>query len=289
MTPVVFTNAKIFDGTGRDLFPGEVRVEGKHIAAVAEGTEQLSREGANVINCEGATLMPGLVESHGHLSWPSSVGRVFTGMMLPPEEHLLVTAHNARVTLEAGFTSVYSAGSLGGVVTNDMIANIAVNANIGINYNFGEQCMPIKCDTVCMRSARDWSFRVNRLPNGTLIIIGFNFNNPVSIQRNAQTIQTLLTLGGTPMQDLNREFIALQLSLASAGGTSSPVVFNTYWSPLRCSGVNFAPFTLTNGYPFTPETLLNDLMLQVQGAIRENRTADFQALANLVALLNGRC
>jgi imidazolonepropionase-like amidohydrolase len=34
-------------------------------------------------------------------------------MMLPPEEHLLVTAHNARVTLEAGFTSAYSAGSLG--------------------------------------------------------------------------------------------------------------------------------------------------------------------------------
>jgi imidazolonepropionase-like amidohydrolase len=34
-------------------------------------------------------------------------------MVLPPEEHLLVTARNARVTLDAGFTSVYSAGSLG--------------------------------------------------------------------------------------------------------------------------------------------------------------------------------
>lgn len=115
--PILFTNAMIFDGTGRDLFPGEVRVEGNHIAAVADGAKQLSREGAEVVNCNGATLMPGLVESHAHLSWPSSVGRIFNGpniaKVLPPEEHLLVTAHNARVTLEAGFTSAYSAGSLG--------------------------------------------------------------------------------------------------------------------------------------------------------------------------------
>jgi imidazolonepropionase-like amidohydrolase len=111
--PILFVNATIFDGTGRGVFPGEVRVEGNRIAAVAEGSDRLSRGGATIINCRGATLMPGLVEAHAHLSWPSSVGRIFNGMMLPPEEHLLVTAHNARVTLEAGFTSAYSAGSLG--------------------------------------------------------------------------------------------------------------------------------------------------------------------------------
>ena len=113
MPIILFTNAMIFDGTGRDLFSGEVRVEGNRITAVVEGTQQLSREGTAVIDCHGATLMPGLVESHAHLSWPSSIERIFNGMMLPPEEHLLVTAHNARVTLEAGFTSAYSAGSLG--------------------------------------------------------------------------------------------------------------------------------------------------------------------------------
>ena len=57
--------------------------------------------------------MPGLVEAHAHLSWPSSVGRIINTMTLPPEEHLLVTARNAKVTLDAGFTSAYSAGSLG--------------------------------------------------------------------------------------------------------------------------------------------------------------------------------
>ena len=117
MKPMLFTNALIFDGTGRAPFAGEVRVEGNRIAAVVEGAEPLAREGAEIIDCHGATLMPGLVEAHAHLSWPSSVGRIFNGpniaKVLPPEEHLLVTAHNARVTLEAGFTSAYSAGSLG--------------------------------------------------------------------------------------------------------------------------------------------------------------------------------
>jgi len=111
--PILFANARIFDGSGRPTFPGEVLVRGDRIAAVAEGGERLSRDDASVIDCAGAILMPGLVEAHAHLSWPSSVGRILDSFTLPPEEHLLVTAHNARVTLEAGFTSAYSAGSLG--------------------------------------------------------------------------------------------------------------------------------------------------------------------------------
>lgn len=113
MSLTLFTHAIIFDGSGRAPFAGEVLVSGNRIAAVVEGTKQISVEGAAIIHCHGATLMPGLVEAHAHLSWPSSVGRVINAMRLPPEEHLLITAHNARVTLEAGFTSAYSAGSLG--------------------------------------------------------------------------------------------------------------------------------------------------------------------------------
>ena len=107
-----FANARVFDGTGRAPFAGEVLVEGNRIAAVGEAG-MLARRDAEVVDCGGATLMPGMVEAHAHLSWPSSVGRIFDAMVLPPEEHLLVTARNARVTLEAGFTSAYSAGSLG--------------------------------------------------------------------------------------------------------------------------------------------------------------------------------
>src|SRR5262245_50328828 len=112
----LFTNAQVLDGTGRAPFTGEVLVKGNRIEAIGEGGEgglRLEGERAEFIDCGGATLMPGLVEAHAHLSWPSSVGRIINAMILPPEEHLLVTARNARVTLDAGFTSAYSAGSLG--------------------------------------------------------------------------------------------------------------------------------------------------------------------------------
>ena len=110
---MLFSNAQVFDGTGRPPFSGEVLVRGNRIEAVGEANAPLGRQRAEVIDCGGATLMPGLVEAHAHLSWPSSVGRIIDAMVLPPEEHLLVTARNARVTLDAGFTSAYSAGSLG--------------------------------------------------------------------------------------------------------------------------------------------------------------------------------
>ena len=108
-----FVNARVFDGSGRPPFAGEVLIENNRFEAVSEGVGRLGRIEADRVDCAGATLMPGLVESHAHLSWPSSVGRVINKMTLPAEEHLLVTARNARITLDAGFTSAYSAGSLG--------------------------------------------------------------------------------------------------------------------------------------------------------------------------------
>jgi uncharacterized protein GlcG (DUF336 family) len=110
MKPIVFTNVRIFDGTGRGLFPGQVRVAANRIDAVAQGGERIEPAGADIIDGCGMTLMPGMVEGHAHLTWPSSVERVVNTMRLPLEEHLLVTAQNARITLDHGFTSAHSAG-----------------------------------------------------------------------------------------------------------------------------------------------------------------------------------
>lgn len=111
--PILFTNVRIFDGSGAAPFPGEVRIVGNRIDTVAQGPERIDRAGADVLDGGGRTLMPGMVEGHAHLSWPSSVERVVNTMKLPAEEHLLVTAQNARITLDHGFTSAYSAGALG--------------------------------------------------------------------------------------------------------------------------------------------------------------------------------
>jgi imidazolonepropionase-like amidohydrolase len=66
-----------------------VLVEGQHIAAVKPGGG-LPSGGARVIDGAGTTLMPGLVEPHGHVSYSDAVSNAeFT--RLPPEEHVLVT------------------------------------------------------------------------------------------------------------------------------------------------------------------------------------------------------
>jgi imidazolonepropionase-like amidohydrolase len=90
-------------------------VEGELITAVSlTGRDApIARDGAEIIDCGGDTLMPGLVEAHAHLSWPSSVERFEPRFILPPEEMTLTTARNARILLDHGFTSAYSAGALG--------------------------------------------------------------------------------------------------------------------------------------------------------------------------------
>jgi imidazolonepropionase-like amidohydrolase len=113
MTRTLLTNVKIFDGTGAPSFAGEVLVEGNRIRAVRKAGAAPERGAEEIVDGGGATLMPGLVESHAHLSWPSAIDRIINAMSLPAEEHLLITARNARITLDYGFTSAYSAGSLG--------------------------------------------------------------------------------------------------------------------------------------------------------------------------------
>ncbi|WP_419928228.1 amidohydrolase family protein [Candidatus Poriferisocius sp.] len=110
---VLFENVQIFDGTGAERFPGSVLVRGNRIARVVVGSEEIDAPEAMVVDGRGGTLMPGMVEGHAHLTWPSSIEKVINAMALPIEEHMLTTAVNARITLDAGFTSAYSAGSLG--------------------------------------------------------------------------------------------------------------------------------------------------------------------------------
>jgi len=149
--------------------------------------------------------------------------------------------------------------------------------------------MPIKCDTICFRSSTYFLLRLDFLPSGSILIGGVNLNNPVSVLRNKDQIRLALQGGAGPLQKLNQQFVATQLSLANAGGTASPVVFNTFWSRLSCSGIDFQPVTLSNGVTLSPDSLLDTLVTQATLAIKQNRTVDMVAIANILALLNQRC
>jgi imidazolonepropionase-like amidohydrolase len=110
---MLIRDVRIFDGSGTPPFRGEVLIEGNRIATVAKAGEgALDPQGAQVLEGAGNTLMPGLIEAHAHLTWPSSIEKIVPGMSLPPEQLALTAARNARILLDHGFTSAYSAGAL---------------------------------------------------------------------------------------------------------------------------------------------------------------------------------
>jgi imidazolonepropionase-like amidohydrolase len=110
MQSILFTNVSIFDGLGRDLFPGEVAVQGNRVVAVARAGERIDREGKRIVDGDGATLMPGLVNSHGHLTYPCVKTLKEMGEM-PVEENVFAALHNARIAIDHGFTAVVSGAS----------------------------------------------------------------------------------------------------------------------------------------------------------------------------------
>jgi imidazolonepropionase-like amidohydrolase len=110
MSQKLFINVMVFDGSGSASFPGEVLVQGNRIKAVAKGRNQLKADDAEVIDGGGATLMPGLTEAHAHLSFTNCASVREIGD-LPIEEHTLLAARHAKLMLDCGFTSCFSAAS----------------------------------------------------------------------------------------------------------------------------------------------------------------------------------
>jgi imidazolonepropionase-like amidohydrolase len=108
MDAVLITNVKVLDGTGREPFAGSVRVEGNRIAEVHAGTAPVAGA-ARVVDGDGGTLMPGLIESHAHIGLADVASYELT--RLPPEEHMLLTVRNARTMLDCGYTSAFSAAA----------------------------------------------------------------------------------------------------------------------------------------------------------------------------------
>ncbi len=122
MERTVFTNGLVFDGSGTPPVPGEVILDGDRVLATTTGWRGDHAAG-QVIDAAGCTVMPGLIESHAHLTFPSAVGHIDRSFNPPLdvsffhhieglEAELARAERNARILLDAGFTSAYSAGSL---------------------------------------------------------------------------------------------------------------------------------------------------------------------------------
>jgi len=106
--------ARIFDGKSGDVTsPGLVVVVDGKIAGV--GTNANVPAGAEVIDLGDATLLPGFIDAHTHVTMmyrEDYTRAMLDGLQKPIPEMALDASVNARVTLMAGFTTVRDVGSV---------------------------------------------------------------------------------------------------------------------------------------------------------------------------------
>src|SRR5689334_12800754 len=127
MANVLFSNVRIFDGTGAQPYQGEALVQGNRIARVARGIRAIPTSGVAIIDAAGATLMPGMTEAHTHFSWNDqpSLNAI---QRMPTEEHVLWCAHIAKRYLDMGFTSCVGAATAKPRL--DVVVRNAINSGL---------------------------------------------------------------------------------------------------------------------------------------------------------------
>ncbi|MDJ0367432.1 amidohydrolase family protein [Hymenobacter sp. H14-R3] len=102
---VALTDAKVIDGTGRSaLLHQTVVLRNGRIEQVGPFKKVKVPAGAEVINCAGKTLIPGLVMLHEHLYYTMPVGGFFNIAQMPYSF--------PRLYLAGGATTIRTAGSI---------------------------------------------------------------------------------------------------------------------------------------------------------------------------------
>jgi imidazolonepropionase-like amidohydrolase len=110
---IVLKAARMFDGKAKALVPnGVVIVQGDKI--VDAGSNLPIPQGAQVIDLGDATLSPGFMDAHTHLTFDFTGNfneRILKLLQTNVSELAFLAIPNARATIEAGFTTVRDLGS----------------------------------------------------------------------------------------------------------------------------------------------------------------------------------
>lgn len=106
---VIVKAARLIDGRGgTPLEPAMVRIDGERITAVARTLPVPA--GARLIDLGAATLLPGMIDLHTHLTGERGVHWEDALVKTTPGHDALWGARNALVTLRAGFTTCRDMG-----------------------------------------------------------------------------------------------------------------------------------------------------------------------------------
>lgn len=110
----VVKNGQLVDGTGKPAIPNaSVIVQDGRItyAGTVEAAPQTPPD-ARVIDAKGGTILPGLVEAHFHATYFNIQELQDLDIKYPVEYVSMLTAVNAKLALECGYTAARSGGCL---------------------------------------------------------------------------------------------------------------------------------------------------------------------------------
>ena len=115
MTALLIRGGRLIDGTGREpLDKAALVIQDGRIVEVGPVDLVSAPRDARVVDADGLTIMPGLVDIHTHLTYHASQPNAWRQEMEEPVELTAVkAAANARAILEMGFTTVADGGCRG--------------------------------------------------------------------------------------------------------------------------------------------------------------------------------
>src|SRR4051794_4472789 len=121
MERVVLLASQIVDGTGnRLLHDAGILIQDDKIVQLGARAELEQVPSARVVELQGWTLLPGLMDAHIHLDGWETTNR-FDWLVMPDALRALNAAWYAKRALDAGFTCVRDAGSNIGVSLKKVI------------------------------------------------------------------------------------------------------------------------------------------------------------------------
>src|ERR1700723_159436 len=97
--------------TGAEPSSQTIIVTGDRITAIAPTASTPKQPGDTEIDLTHYTVMPGLIDVHTHLTGASANFDPYFELSMTPAKEAIIGVENAKVTLEAGFTSVRNVGA----------------------------------------------------------------------------------------------------------------------------------------------------------------------------------
>ena len=109
-TTIIYGGNVIIDAQQGSIGPAYITVEDGKIINITKGTTAPQINADTVVNLSEKTLLPGLINTHTHLS--SDPGGDYWRRAVDPDEwSTIIATKNAAITVRAGFTTVRDVGS----------------------------------------------------------------------------------------------------------------------------------------------------------------------------------